>query len=115
VERSTDNRKVEGSTPFRPTSVLVLNWYSREKNSNTQEQRAKRGYLNLHSDPCNLFIFAVSQVTKEKNTHIDLRSTCTGDRPRWNFHHSAVSSEHLLPGNLSIGHDFLDQAVPQDP
>lgn len=33
-----------------------------------QEQGAKRVYPNLQLDPGSLFIFAISQVTKEKYT-----------------------------------------------
>ena len=114
MERSTDNRKVEGSTPFRPMLDLVLNWYSREKNSNMQEQGAKRGYLNLHSDPYSLFIFAInSRVTKKRYTY-----RLTKYVYKWPSQMEFASFrylEHLLPGDPSFGVDFLDQAVPQDP
>jgi hypothetical protein len=89
---------------------LVLNWYSREKNSNMQEQ----GIYESHSDPYSLFIFAInSRVTNEKYTY-----RLTKYLYKWPSQMEFASFrclEHLLPGDSSFGHDFLDQAVPQDP
>ena len=109
MERSTDNRKVEGSTPFRPMLELVLIGILGRKIATCKN----KGYLNLiqtHS----LFIFAInSRVTKEKYIY-----RLTKYLYKWPSQMEFASFrclEHLLPGDSSFGHDFLDQAVPQDP